>query len=99
MNKMAVGFFKGYCLAVVDEVQAKRQTIVITRHGKPVAKLVSADQSSDDIYNFVAAWVLLQAMSFPRDFRRRLGRTQVILVDTDVVVWLAFDQGQPAAVD
>lgn len=38
----------------MDEVQAKRQTIVITKNGKPVAKLVPADQSSDVIYNFLA---------------------------------------------
>jgi antitoxin (DNA-binding transcriptional repressor) of toxin-antitoxin stability system len=27
---------------------------VITKHGKPVAKLVPADRDSDDIYNFLA---------------------------------------------
>jgi prevent-host-death family protein len=53
MKKMAAGFFKVHCLAVMEEVQAKRQSIVITKHGKPVAKLVPADQSSDDIYNFL----------------------------------------------
>jgi prevent-host-death family protein len=53
MKKMAAGSFKVHCLAIMDEVQAKRQTIVITKHGKPVAKLVPADQSSDDIYNFL----------------------------------------------
>ena len=36
------------------KVQAKRHTVVITKHGKPVAKLVPADLSSDDIYNFLA---------------------------------------------
>ena len=54
MKKIAAGSFKVHCLAVMDEVQAKRQTIVITKHGKPVAKLVPADLSSDDIYNFLA---------------------------------------------
>jgi prevent-host-death family protein len=54
MKKMAAGSFKAHCLAVVDEVQAKLHTVVITKHGKPVAKLVPADQSSDDIYNFLA---------------------------------------------
>ena len=54
MKKMAAGSFKVHCLAVMDEVQAKRQTVVITKHGKPVAKLVPADLSSDDIYNFLA---------------------------------------------
>jgi prevent-host-death family protein len=39
MKKMAAGSFKTHCLAVLDEVQAKHETVVITKHGKPVAKL------------------------------------------------------------
>jgi prevent-host-death family protein len=54
MKIMAAGSFKVHCLAVMDEVQAKRESIVITKHGKPVAKLVPADQNTDDIYNFLA---------------------------------------------
>jgi len=54
MKKMAAGAFKAKCLAVMDEVQAKRETIVITKHGKPVAKLVPVDGETDDIYNFLA---------------------------------------------
>ena len=40
MKKMAAGSFKVHCLAVMDEVQAKRESVLITKHGKPVAKLV-----------------------------------------------------------
>jgi prevent-host-death family protein len=54
MKKMAAGAFKIHCLAVMDEVQAKRETVVITKRGKPVAKLIPADNDSDDIYNFLA---------------------------------------------
>jgi prevent-host-death family protein len=54
MKKMAAGSFKIHCLSVMDEVQAKRETIVITKRGKPVAKLVPADQDADDIYDFLA---------------------------------------------
>jgi prevent-host-death family protein len=54
MKKMAAGSFKVHCLAVMDEVQAKRETVVITKHGKPVAKLVPAGKDTDDIYNFLA---------------------------------------------
>ena len=54
MKRMAAGSFKVHCLAVMDEVQAKRESIVITKHGKPVAKLVPADKNIDDIYNFLA---------------------------------------------
>jgi prevent-host-death family protein len=51
---MAAGSFKVHCLAVMDEVQAKRESVVITKHGKPVAKLVPADKNTDDIYDFLA---------------------------------------------
>jgi len=54
MKKMAAGQFKVHCLTVMDEVQAKRETVVITKHGKPVAKLVPVDKGSDDIYGFLA---------------------------------------------
>jgi prevent-host-death family protein len=50
---MAAGSFKAHCLAVMDEVQAKRQTVLITKRGKPVAKLVPVDQKADDIYGFL----------------------------------------------
>lgn len=53
MKTMPAGTFKAQCLAVMDEVQAKRQTVVITKHGKPVAKLVPADKDAGDIYNFL----------------------------------------------
>ncbi|HYY69607.1 MAG TPA: type II toxin-antitoxin system prevent-host-death family antitoxin [Terriglobales bacterium] len=50
---MAAGKFKAHCLAVLDEVQAKRETVVITKRGKPVAKLVPADEKADDIFGFL----------------------------------------------
>lgn len=53
MKKMAAGAFKVHCLKVMDEVQKKRETIVITKHGKPVVKIVPADQGKDEIYGFL----------------------------------------------
>ena len=69
MRKMAAGRFKAHCLAVMDEVQAKHETVVITKHGKPVAKLVPVNKDTDDIYNFlgdkgtITGDVLLPAIS------------------------------------
>jgi prevent-host-death family protein len=40
---MAAGKFKAQCLAVMDEVQAKRVPVLVTKNGKPVAKLVPID--------------------------------------------------------
>jgi prevent-host-death family protein len=54
MKKMAAGSFKTNCLAVMDEVQARHETVVITKHGKPVAKLVPVSTDTDEIYDFLA---------------------------------------------
>jgi antitoxin (DNA-binding transcriptional repressor) of toxin-antitoxin stability system len=53
LKKMAAGVFKTNCLAVMDEVQAKREAVVITKHGKPVAKLVPVEAEHDDIFDFL----------------------------------------------
>ena len=53
MKRIAAGSFKARCLAVMDEVNARRETVVITKHGRPVAKLVPIDKDTDEIYNFL----------------------------------------------
>ena len=52
MKTMPAGLFKTNCLAVMDEVKAKRETVVITKHGQPVAKLVPLNTGVDDIFGF-----------------------------------------------
>ena len=53
MKKMAAGAFKVHCLAVMDEVQSKRESVLITKRGKPVAKLVPVEKETDDFFNFM----------------------------------------------
>lgn len=52
MKTIPAGQFKVHCLAIMDEVQAKRQAVVITKRGKPVAKLVPIEKAKDDIFGF-----------------------------------------------
>jgi prevent-host-death family protein len=54
MRTMAAGKFKATCLAVMDEVQAKREPVMITKNGKPVAKLVPVEskEDADPIFGF-----------------------------------------------
>jgi prevent-host-death family protein len=49
---MAAGTFKAKCLAVMDEVQKKRETVVITKKGKPVAQLVPMEIKGDPLASF-----------------------------------------------
>jgi prevent-host-death family protein len=59
MKTMAAGAFKANCLAVMDEVQSKRVTVVITKRGKPVAKLVPVVPPVDDIFGFLRGKVTI----------------------------------------
>ena len=54
IKTMPAGIFKARCLAVMDEVQSKRQSVIITKRGKPVAKLVPVEkEEKDDIFGFM----------------------------------------------
>ena len=45
--KIAAGQFKSKCLQLMDRVQQTRE-VIITKHGKPVAKLVPISEEKTD---------------------------------------------------
>ncbi len=48
--KIAAAKFKSQCLALMDEVERKRMEIVITKRGRPVAKLVPVDEGTNALF-------------------------------------------------
>jgi prevent-host-death family protein len=53
MKQVAAGQFKAKCLAIMDEVQKTGQPVLITKHGKPVAKLVPAPSAPYEIFDYM----------------------------------------------
>ncbi|HJT00103.1 MAG TPA: type II toxin-antitoxin system Phd/YefM family antitoxin [Terriglobales bacterium] len=51
MKTMAASQFKARCLKVMDEVSNTREPVVITKKGKPVAKLVPPDTAPQDVFD------------------------------------------------
>jgi len=47
---IAAGEFKAKCLHLLDEVAQRRAPLIITKRGKPVAKLVPIEDKPVDIY-------------------------------------------------
>ncbi|HEV2323032.1 MAG TPA: type II toxin-antitoxin system Phd/YefM family antitoxin [Terracidiphilus sp.] len=43
MRRIPAGEFKAKCLAVIDEVAATGEPVLVTKRGKPAAKLVPPD--------------------------------------------------------
>jgi prevent-host-death family protein len=50
MKTVPAGEFKARCLRIMEEVRVKRVTVVITKKGRPVAKLVPADDEADEVF-------------------------------------------------
>jgi prevent-host-death family protein len=50
MKIMPAGQFKARCLKVMDEVRSTREPVVITKKGRPVAKLVPAEGPPEDVF-------------------------------------------------
>lgn len=56
-STIGAGDFKATCLKVLDEVARSRQPLIITKHGKPVAKLVPMSQDTQ-LFGALAGSVL-----------------------------------------
>ena len=48
MKKIAAAEFKARCLTLMDDVRSTREPLIITKRGKPVAKLVPIENTKDD---------------------------------------------------
>lgn len=57
MKTMAAGKFKAQCLKVIDRVNVTREPVVITKKGRPIAKLVPADPPREDIFGCLAGTI------------------------------------------
>ncbi len=52
------GVFKAKCLQIMDEVAATREPVIVTKFGKPVAKLVPIAEKKFDIIGAMRGSVL-----------------------------------------
>ena len=51
---VAAGHFKAHCLALLDKVARTRQPLIVTKRGKPVAKVVPTElQAPGDLLGSV----------------------------------------------
>ena len=48
MKTMGAAKFKAECLAVLDEVEQKREPVLVTKHGRPVAKMVPLEPEAEE---------------------------------------------------
>jgi len=56
-RRMPAGEFKAKCLRILDDVARRRTPLVITKRGKPVAKLVPIDDEPVDPFGCMAGTI------------------------------------------
>ena len=59
-KKIPAGEFKAKCLQLMDEVQSDRVPLIITKRGKPVAKLVPVDDEQPRLFGKLRGTVVIQ---------------------------------------
>ena len=54
MQKIAAAQFKSQCLAVMEQVAESGRPVVVTKHGKPVVRIIPAESDENEIFGFLA---------------------------------------------
>ena len=57
MDQVPAAQFKANCLRLMDEVAKRRTPLIITKRGKPVAKLVPIDDQPIDLFGYMAGTI------------------------------------------
>ncbi len=55
MKTIPAGEFKTHCLRIMDEVSRRRQAVIITKKGVPVAKLVPVERMEREVVGCLEA--------------------------------------------
>ena len=79
MKTMGAGEFKARCLRVMEDVKKYRTPVVITKKGRPVAKLVPPDTPTSDVFGCMAGTARIvgdvEASVLPSETWDAVGRT------------------------
>ncbi len=64
---IGAGEFKAKCLKLLDEVAETRETLVITKHGKPVARVIPMPAEAEFVGSMRGSGVILGDIISPLD--------------------------------
>jgi prevent-host-death family protein len=54
IRRISAADFKAQCLSLMNQVEAQRSELVITKRGKPVAKLVPIEEAPRSVFGCMA---------------------------------------------
>jgi prevent-host-death family protein len=76
MKQIAAGLFKARCLSIMDRVQKTGEPVLITKRGKPVARLLPATSEHEDVFGYMAGKVkivgdIVGPITPPEDWKQK----------------------------
>ncbi len=54
MKHMRASAFKARCVTIMDEVQATGESVIVTKRGTPVVKIVPVESGNSSLFGFMA---------------------------------------------
>ena len=54
MKQMRASAFKARCLAIMKDVQATGEPVLVTKRGTPLVKVVAVESEKNDLFGFMA---------------------------------------------
>ena len=85
-KQMGAGAFKQVCLAVLDEVAETKTEVIITKRGRPVARLVRISSDRDRETEILAG---LRGKG-----RTAVSEAELLRPSSEDVTWSALDGGK-----
>jgi prevent-host-death family protein len=83
---VAAGVFKQGCLALIDQVAENKDEIVITKRGKPVARLVPIEDAREHERRLLASWRGKASQQVPDD--------DLITPSSELAPWKALTEDE-----
>jgi prevent-host-death family protein len=98
---IAAADFKANCLRLMDEVALQRRAIVITKRGKPVAKLVPVENEPRDLFGYMAGTAKICDIIGPIEDLEWTGdpitsEERPLLLDTHIWIWFMLADAELA---
>ena len=60
-EKIGAGVFKAKCLSLLDDVEKRHVQLIITKHGKPMAKLIPIEDKQFSLYGCMENSVVIKS--------------------------------------
>ncbi len=54
MKQMRASVFKARCLSIMNDVQATGESVIVTKRGTPVVKVVPVESRKNNLFGFMA---------------------------------------------